>query len=104
MSPQLADLLLNGAPENRADQPPAYDAAFVQKFLKAFGDEAAVYVGGPERQDVAGLVVHGCELTVRARHSCAQRASATHTHSNAYAYACRHARPHARTLPHVVRR
>ena len=31
------------------------------KLAKAFGDEAAVYWGGPERQDEAGLLVHGVE-------------------------------------------
>jgi len=61
MSRQLAELLLNGADEAR-DGPPQYDDAFVQRFLSAFAREAAVYVGGPDLQEAAGLCVHGSEL------------------------------------------
>jgi hypothetical protein len=65
MSRQLALLLLNGSDEDRDEAPPRegrtrYDAAFVDRFLQAFGEEAAVYVGGPEEQGAPGMLVHGC--------------------------------------------
>jgi len=62
MSAQLADLLLNGAVENRGGLPPQHDDDFKTKFMRAFGEEAAVYVGGPEKQGEIGLVVHGFDL------------------------------------------
>ena len=61
MSAELAELLLNGAEEARFGAA-RYDAQFVGRFLRAFGDEAAVYVGGPDAQDEPGLCVHGLDL------------------------------------------
>ena len=58
----VALLLLNGAGESRRGLPPLYDADFVKRFVKAFGDEAAVYMGGPEKQDAPGLLIHGFAL------------------------------------------
>ena len=62
MSTQLAQLLLNGAEEGRRGLPPLHDEPFVQRFMAAFGNEAAVYVGGPESQDALGIVIHGFDL------------------------------------------
>ena len=58
---ELAELLLNGAAEARRG-PPAYDEAFVRRFVEAFGPEAAVYMGGPDEQATGGLCVHGAAL------------------------------------------
>ena len=62
MSPQLAQLVLNGAPESREGARAKYDDSFVGRFMRAFGSEAAVYVGGPEQQEQPGLLVHGLDL------------------------------------------
>lgn len=59
---QVAQLLLNGAPETRRGLPPLHDEAFLERFLQAFGKEAAIYLGGPDQQDVSGTLVHGFEL------------------------------------------
>lgn len=55
----VARLLLNGGDMN-ADA--GYDDALVARFVRAFGAEAAVYVGGPDEQDAPGIVVHGRDL------------------------------------------
>ena len=62
MSLQLAQLVLNGAPESREGARAKYDDSFVGRFMRAFGSEAAVYVGGPEQQEQPGLLVHGLDL------------------------------------------
>lgn len=62
MSPELAALLLNGAEDGQQGGQLLYDEPFVERFLRAFGDEAAVYLGGPERQEERGLVIHGFDL------------------------------------------
>lgn len=63
MSRELAELLLNGAREVRTSGlPPLYSSEFVDRFMQAFGNEAAVYVGGPDQQDASGLVIHGFDL------------------------------------------
>ena len=59
MSRQLAELILNGGED---DPNPRYGPAFVDRFMEAFGDEAAVYVGGPEEQNRPGMLIHGTEL------------------------------------------
>jgi len=61
MSHALAELLLNGDGDGR-DGPPLFDETYIQKFLRAFGAQAAVYVGGPDAQGAAGLCVHGFDL------------------------------------------
>mmetsp|Transcript_27429 Transcript_27429/g.69786 ORF Transcript_27429/g.69786 Transcript_27429/m.69786 type:complete len:160 (+) Transcript_27429:77-556(+) len=61
MNYELASLLLNGAPDAQTGIP-KYDEGFVQRFLRAFGDEAAVYVGGPDDQGSGGRCVHGMEV------------------------------------------
>ena len=65
MNRDLAELILNGASEERRGLPPMYSEDFVDKFVRAFGNEAAVYLGGPEEQGSAGLCVHGFDLPVR---------------------------------------
>lgn len=59
MNRQLAELLLNGG---RPASIPAYNAAFIDRFMEAFGDEAAVYLGGPDSQESAGMCIHGFDL------------------------------------------
>jgi hypothetical protein len=58
----LAQLLLNGAAETRRGLPPLHDEAFLERFLQAFGDEAAIYLGGPDEQEASGTLVHGFAL------------------------------------------
>ena len=62
MNRQLAELVLNGADDARRGLPPLHDAKFVDRFLEAFGDSAAVYVGGPEKQESPGVILHGWDL------------------------------------------
>ena len=58
MNRQLAQLILNG----QEGEPKKYTPEVIDRFLEAFGTEAAVYVGGPEDQGKAGLAVHGFDL------------------------------------------
>ena len=59
MDENLARLILNGdAPKGAAAR---YDDAFVQKFVRAFEGEAAVYLGGPREQGAGGTLIHGIE-------------------------------------------
>jgi len=62
MSRELATLLLNGSDEARRGIGPLYDNEALERFLLAFGKEAAVYVGGPDAQEQPGALVHGFEL------------------------------------------
>lgn len=62
MSRELATLLLNGSDEARRGIGPLYDDEALERFLLAFGKEAAVYVGGPDAQEQPGALVHGFEL------------------------------------------
>ena len=39
-----------------------YDDSFVERFVRAFGEEAAVYLGGPDQQQAPGLLIHGFPL------------------------------------------
>lgn len=63
INPELAELLLNGRGQSQDEAPPlpAYDDEVVSRCVRAFGKEAAVYVGGPDLQSDAGLLVHGYE-------------------------------------------
>ncbi len=60
-TPQIASILLNGADEFRAGPRPHTDQ-LVADFSRAFGEQAAVYVGGPDDQGLPGLAVHGFDL------------------------------------------
>lgn len=53
---KFANLLLNGA-EGAVN----FDEETVEACERAFGLEAAVYMGGPEKQGLGGLLVHGFE-------------------------------------------
>jgi len=52
---KLAGYLLNG----NDPEEPRYSRDVVAKCIKAFGREAAVYLGGPDRQAEPALLVHG---------------------------------------------
>lgn len=56
---QLARVILFG---NSAEPPVGADAALLERFVRAFGAKAAVYIGGPERQDEPATCIHGLEL------------------------------------------
>eukprot|EP00929_Paragymnodinium_shiwhaense_P112688 TRINITY_DN80955_c0_g1_i1.p1 TRINITY_DN80955_c0_g1~~TRINITY_DN80955_c0_g1_i1.p1 ORF type:complete len:475 (-),score=83.16 TRINITY_DN80955_c0_g1_i1:14-1438(-) len=54
---KLANLLLNGLANGNGAK--TYDDRTVLRCAQAFGDEAAVYLGGDEEQDQPALLVHG---------------------------------------------
>ncbi|KAL1525818.1 hypothetical protein AB1Y20_020657 [Prymnesium parvum] len=56
VSERLAALILNGG------APPPHSADVVSKFVRAFGEQAGVYVGGPTAQAAPALLVHGHDL------------------------------------------
>ena len=62
----LAQLVLQGsfARANEAKYGPFPDLA---RFMKAFGNECAVYVGGPDEQDAPAMMIHGFKELVGAK-------------------------------------
>lgn len=68
ITPDLAQRLLNGPREKRPNGvPPLHEDAFVERFMKAFNENCAVYIGGPHGQDGVGQVIHGHPLPGNAR-------------------------------------
>jgi len=57
----LAEMLLNGRQSASAVNVP-YSEEDIADCVKAFGEDAAVYVGGPNEQEGAGILVHGFDL------------------------------------------
>eukprot|EP00439_Symbiodinium_sp_Y106_P030077 s3159_g3.t1 len=55
---ELAQFLLFGSRPAEGEE----EQRLQYRFLEAFGDKAAVYVGGPEMQSGPGLLIHGFEL------------------------------------------
>jgi Uncharacterized ACR, COG1678 len=53
---QLAKLLLEGSNGSGVG---SFSHSFVDLVVQAFGDQAAVYMGGPHRQDDPALLIHG---------------------------------------------
>jgi hypothetical protein len=53
---QLAKLVLEGP---GGDEGSKYDYGFIDKFVQAFGQSGAVYMGGPDRQSEPALLLHG---------------------------------------------
>jgi putative transcriptional regulator len=54
LTANLAQLVLQGSPTNKAKSCPS-----LEKFMKAFGQECAIYVGGPDEQYQPAAVIHG---------------------------------------------
>lgn len=62
IDPDLAQMLLRGlepSAPSTASPPPPVDMPLLLKFLKAFGEEGSVYLGGPDDQGEKGIMIHG---------------------------------------------
>lgn len=58
LTENLAELVLYGAYGNSNKSSSRYRKDLV-KFLNAFGEECAVYIGGPHQQEKAAIMIHG---------------------------------------------
>lgn len=58
LTENLAELVLYGAYGNSNKSSSRYKKDLV-KFLNAFGEECAVYIGGPHQQEKAAIMIHG---------------------------------------------
>lgn len=58
LSRRLAERLLNGVNASS----PEYDDAFVDRFMEAFGEQPALYVGGRDNQNAPVMLLHGYDL------------------------------------------